>query len=114
MGLYLSVDVSGSTAANGITVANLLVAMFQEKGNVLSDLDNYKNAGIDGVNSADFPNGVISYGLLVVFSGLTISTVGGGYPICQILIQCYPNPPIIKCRTRWSETWSSWKSISIT
>lgn len=109
----LPIDVPGSTETNGITVANLLGAMFQEKGNVRSDLDNYRENGIYGVNKELFNTEIIDYGLLIVFSGLKTSTAGGGLPISQLLIRTNINTDI-RIRTYWANTWTSWKSISIT
>ena len=97
-----------------VSKSDLLKDMFQEKGNVTSDLDNYKTSGIYGINAADYNVGVITYGMLIVFSGLKIATGGGGYPIVQIVINAYHPAVVMKIRIYWINTWSTWKTISLT
>lgn len=78
---------------------------------VNSSLDNYTKCGIYGVNRSMFDVGIISYGLLVVFSANTAYTsAGGGYPVVQLLINT-TSPQSIKIRSCWSGTWNDWRTI---
>ena len=102
-------------AADGSQVkikkSDLFSAVMLERGDVTESIDNYKETGLYGVNNDIFPVGIIAYGLLMVFKQ---SYAGGGNPIVQILVQCYPYTPKITYRTYWINGWQPWASISIT
>lgn len=105
-------------AANGSQVkikkSDLLSAVFQGKGNVASDLDNYTATGFYGINNAIYVTGVVSYGMLLVFNGEPTAAAAGGRPIVQIAINGDYPALAIKIRVRWIDSWSVWKSITLT
>lgn len=108
----LGLDSSGN--GKYITQKNLLADAFQEMGNVTSNLDNYTTSGIYGVNDGIFDTGLIKYGMLIVFSGLTKAAANGGYPIIQILFNGSYPAVVMKMRIRWINKWSDWKAITLT
>lgn len=97
-----------------VTPAELLGLVFQGRGNVSSNIDNYTKTGFYGINGSIYETGVISYGMLLVFSGVNVAEAAGGNPIVQIAINGYHPAVAMKVRVRWESTWSEWKSISLT
>lgn len=97
-----------------ITPGNLLSLVFQGRGNVASDLDNYTKTGFYGINAAIHPTGVISYGMLLVFNGVNVAEAAGGNPIVQIVINGDWPSVLMKMRVHWISSWSAWKTITLT
>ncbi|MFQ9794571.1 MAG: pyocin knob domain-containing protein [Bacteroides uniformis] len=105
-------------AANGSQVkikkSDLLSSLFQGRGDVTSNLDDYTTTGFYGINAALYVTGVVSYGMLLVFSGVNVAEAARGNPIVQIAINGYHPAVAMKVRVRWQSTWSEWKSITLT
>ena len=97
-----------------VSPVELLGLVFQGKGNVSSNIDNYTKTGFYGINDSIYKTGVISYGMLLVFSGVNVAEAAGGNPIVQIAINGYHPAVAMKVRVRWESTWSGWKSITLT
>ena len=97
-----------------VTPAELLGLVFQGRGNVSSNIDNYTKTGFYGINDSVYKTGVISYGMLLVFSGVNVAEAAGGNPIVQIAINGYHPAVAMKVRVRWESTWSEWRSITLT
>lgn len=97
-----------------VSPVELLGLVFQGKGNVSSNIDNYTKTGFYGMNDSVYKTGVISYGMLLVFSGVNVAEAAGGNPIVQIAINGYHPAVAMKVRVRWESTWSEWKSITLT
>ena len=97
-----------------VTPAELLGLVFQGRGNVSSNIDNYIKTGFYGMNDSVYKTGVISYGMLLVFSGVNVAEAAGGNPIVQIAINGYHPAVAMKVRVRWESTWSDWKSVTLT
>lgn len=97
-----------------VSPVELLGLVFQGKGNVSSNIDNYTKTGFYGINDSVYKTGVISYGMLLVFSGVNVAEAAGGNPIVQIAINGYHPAVAMKVRVRWESTWSEWKSITLT
>lgn len=95
-----------------IKVKDLLISLFQGRGNVSSNIDNYTNTGFYGINSSIYEPGVIAFGMLIVFNGFSSADAGGGKPVVQIAIGYYPNVEV-KVRIRWQSNWSVWKSVVV-
>ena len=104
----LGLDDSG----NGCCICNdvLLDNLFQVRGTVLSDLDNYTSNGIYGINRDAYDIGLCGFGMLIVFSAP--DTANGGSPIVQFIIN---SDGVIFTRIKWHvDDWSDWRTISFT
>lgn len=104
----LGLDDSG----NGCCIRNdvLLDNLFQVRGTVLSDLDNYTSNGIYGINRDAYDIGLCGFGMLIVFSAP--DTANGGSPIVQFIIN---SDRVIFTRIKWHvDDWSDWRTISFT
>ncbi|MEL5895058.1 pyocin knob domain-containing protein [Bacteroides sp. GD17] len=93
-----------------IKKSDLLSAMFQYRGEVTVDYNNFKNSGIyqiyDSSRGADnSPDGIL-YGVLVVFKTT--------YYLFQIAVEVRPTVMLAKLRTNSGTMWSTWKSITLT
>lgn len=97
---------------NGCCIRNdvLLDNLFQVRGTVLSDLDNYTSNGIYGINRDAYDIGLCGFGMLIVFSAP--GTANGGNPIVQFIINSDGG---ILTRIKWHvDDWSDWRTISFT
>ena len=104
----LGLDDSG----NGCCIRNdvLLDNLFQVRGTVLSDLDNYTSNGVYGINRDVYDIDFCSFGMLIVFSAP--DTANGGSPIVQFIIN---SDGVIFTRIKWHvDDWSDWRTISFT
>ena len=95
---------------NGCCIRNdvLLDNLFQVRGTVLSDLDNYTSSGIYGINRDAYDIGLCGFGMLIVFSAH--GTANGGNPIVQFIINSDGG---ILTRIKWHvDDWSDRRKIS--
>lgn len=105
-------------AANGSQVkikkSDLLSSLFQGRGDVTSNLDDYTTTGFYGINAALYVTGVVSYGMLLVFNGKDVAGGALGNPIVQIAFNGHHPAVAMKMRVCWMDTWSEWKSVTLT
>lgn len=97
-----------------IKKSDLLSSLFQGRGDVTSNLDDYTTTGFYGINSGIYNTGVVSYGMLLVFNGTGVAGGGLGNPIVQIAFNGYHPAVAMKIRVRWTDKWSDWKSVTLT
>lgn len=94
-----------------IKKSNLLSEMFQYRGEVSDNYDNFIENGIYQIysdanaNVTNAPDG-ISYGMLLVFKTK--------FYLSQIAIEVRPGNILVKLRTNSGPAWSAWKSVNIT
>lgn len=92
-----------------IKKSDLLSEMFQYRGDVSENYDNFTKNGIyqiySGANITNSPDG-ISFGMLLVFKTK--------FYLFQIAIEVRPGDVAVKLRTNSGPTWSAWKSVNIT
>lgn len=92
-----------------IAPGNLLSALFQYRGDVSENYDNFINNGIyqiySGANITNSPEG-ISYGMLLVFKTK--------FYLFQIAMEVRPDKIAVKLRTNSGPAWSEWKSVTLT
>lgn len=107
-----SVDyVRGLKGKDSVLIApgNLLSALFQYRGDVSENYDNFINNGIyqiyPGANITNSPEG-ISYGMLLVFKTK--------FYLFQIAMEVRPDKIAVKLRTNSGPAWSEWKSVTLT
>lgn len=107
-----SVDyVRGLKGKDSVLIApgNLLSALFQYRGDVSENYDNFINNGIyqiySGANITNSPEG-ISYGMLLVFKTK--------FYLFQIAMEVRPDKIAVKLRTNSGPAWSEWKSVTLT
>ena len=100
-------------AANGsqgkIRKSDLLSKMFQYRGEVSENYDNFIENGIYqiyyGSNVTNAPDG-ISFGFLLVFKT--------EFYLAQIALEVRPGNMAVKLRTNSGSAWSGWKSVTLT
>ena len=107
-----SVDyVRGLKGKDSVLIApgNLLSALFQYRGDVSENYDNFINNGIyqiySGANVTNAPTG-IGYGMLLVFKTK--------FYLFQIAMDVRPSNISVKLRTNSGPAWSDWKSVTLT
>ena len=112
MTIVSSVDyVRGLKGKDSVLIApgNLLSALFQYRGDVSENYDNFINNGIyqiySGANITNSPEG-ISYGMLLVFKTK--------FYLFQIAMEVRPDKIAVKLRTNSGPAWSEWKSVTLT
>lgn len=92
-----------------IKKSDLLSEMFQYRGDVSENYDNFIKNGIyqiySGANITNSPDG-ISFGTLLVFKTKLY--------LFQIAIEVRPGDVAVKLRTNSGPAWSAWKSVNIT
>ena len=92
-----------------IAPSNLLSEMFQYRGDVSENYDNFIENGIyqiySGPNVTNAPDG-ISFGFLLVNSKSIL--------IAQIALEVRPGNIAVKLRTNSGPAWSGWKSVTLT
>ena len=100
-------------AANGSQVkikkSDLLSEVFQYRGDVSENYDNFIENGIyqiySGANVTNAPTG-IGYGMLLVFKTK--------FYLFQIAMDVRPSNISVKLRTNSGPAWSDWKSVTLT
>ena len=97
-----------------IKKSDLLSSLFQGRGDVTSNLDDYTTTGFYGINGGIYNTGVVSYGMLLVFNGTGVAGGGLGNPIVQIAFNGYHPAVAMKIRVSWTDKWSDWKSVTLT
>lgn len=97
-----------------IKKSDLLSSLFQGRGDVTSNLDDYTTTGFYGINGGIYNTGVVSYGMLLVFNGTGVAGGGLGNPIVQIAFNGYHPAVAMKIRVCWTDKWSDWKSVTLT
>lgn len=107
-----SVDyVRGLKGKDSVLIApgNLLSALFQYRGDVSENYDNFIENGIyqiySGANVTNAPTG-IGYGMLLVFKTK--------FYLFQIAMEVRPDKIAVKLRTNSGPAWSEWKSVTLT
>lgn len=107
-----SVDyVRGLKGKDSVLIApgNLLSALFQYRGDVSENYDNFIENGIyqiySGANVTNAPTG-IGYGMLLVFKTK--------FYLFQIAMDVRPSNISVKLRTNSGPAWSDWKSVTLT
>ncbi|MCR6506143.1 pyocin knob domain-containing protein [Bacteroides muris (ex Fokt et al. 2023)] len=92
-----------------IAPSNLLSEMFQYRGDVSDNYDNFIENGIfqiySGSNVTNAPDG-ISFGFLLVFKTK--------FYLAQIALEVRPGNIAVKLRTNSGPAWSGWKSVTLT
>lgn len=92
-----------------IKKSDLLSEVFQYRGDVSENYDNFINNGIyqiySGANITNSPDG-ISYGMLLVFKTK--------FYLFQIAMEVRPDNIAVKLRTNSGPAWSEWKSVTLT
>lgn len=92
-----------------IAPSNLLSEMFQYRGDVSENYDNFIENGIyqiySGSNVTNAPDG-ISFGFLLVFKTK--------FYLAQIALEVRPGNIAVKLRTNSGPAWSGWKSVTLT
>ena len=92
-----------------IAPSNLLSEMFQYRGDVSENYDNFIENGIyqiySGPNVTNAPDG-ISFGFLLVFKTK--------FYLAQIALEVRPGHIAVKLRTNSGPAWSGWKSVTLT
>jgi hypothetical protein len=92
-----------------IAPSNLLSEMFQYRGDVSENYDNFIENGIyqiySGPNVTNAPDG-ISFGFLLVFKTK--------FYLAQIALEVRPGNIAVKLRTNSGPAWSGWKSVTLT
>lgn len=92
-----------------IKKSNLLSEMFQYRGDVSDNYDNFIENGIyqiySGSNVTNAPDG-ISFGFLLVFKTK--------FYLAQIALEVRPGHIAVKLRTNSGPAWSVWKSVTLT
>lgn len=100
-------------ASNGSQVkikkSDLLSEVFQYRGDVSENYDNFIENGIyqiySGANVTNAPTG-IGYGMLLVFKTK--------FYLFQIAMDVRPSNISVKLRTNSGPAWSDWKSVTLT
>ena len=92
-----------------IKKSDLLSEMFQYRGDVSENYDNFIENGIYqiyyGSNVTNAPDG-ISFGFLLVFKT--------EFYLAQIALEVRPANMAVKLRTNSGSAWSGWKSVTLT
>ena len=92
-----------------IKKSDLLSEMFQYRGDVSENYDNFIENGIyqiySGSNVTNAPDG-ISFGFLLVFKTK--------FYLAQIALEVRPSNIAVKLRTNSGSAWSGWKSVTLT
>lgn len=92
-----------------IRKSDLLSKMFQYRGDVSENYDNFIENGIYqiyyGSNVTNAPDG-ISFGFLLVFKT--------EFYLAQIALEVRPSNMAVKLRTNSGSAWSGWKSVTLT
>ena len=92
-----------------IKKSDLLSEVFQYRGDVSENYDNFIENGIyqiySGANVTNAPNG-IGYGMLLVFKTK--------FYLFQIAMDVRPSNISVKLRTNSGPAWSDWKSVTLT
>ena len=92
-----------------IKKSDLLSEMFQYRGDVSENYDNFIKNGIyqiySGANVTNAPTG-IGYGMLLVFKTK--------FYLFQIAMDVRPGNISVKLRTNSGPAWSDWKSVTLT
>lgn len=92
-----------------IKKSDLLSKMFQYRGDVSENYDNFIENGIyqiySGANVTNAPTG-IAYGMLLVFKTQ--------FYLFQIAMDVRPSNMTVKLRTNSGPAWSEWKSVTLT
>ena len=92
-----------------IKKSDLLSEVFQYRGDVSENYDNFIENGIyqiySGANVTNAPTG-IGYGMLLVFKTK--------FYLFQIAMDVRPSNISVKLRTNSGPAWSDWKSVTLT
>ena len=105
---YVYVELADGSQGK-IKKSNLLSEMFQYRGDVSENYDNFIENGIyqtySGPNVTNAPDG-ISFGFLLVFKTKLY--------LAQIALEVRPGNIAVKLRTNSGPAWSGWKSVTLT
>ena len=105
---YVYVELADGSQGK-IKKSNLLSEMFQYRGDVSDNYDNFIENGIyqiySGPNVTNAPDG-ISFGFLLVFKTKLY--------LAQIALEVRPSNIAVKLRTNSGPAWSGWKSVTLT
>lgn len=108
---YLYAESNGGGQVK-ISKSDLFKGLMRSVGDVTSNLDNYTETGLYGINGDRYTaSNLIYYGMLVVLNGTPLAA--GGNPKVQILIDAANNKAYM--RTKWyNSNWTAWKALSLT
>ena len=105
---YVYVELADGSQGK-IKKSDLLSEMFQYRGDVSENYDNFIENGIYqiyyGSNVTNAPDG-ISFGFLLVFKT--------EFYLAQIALEVRPGNMAVKLRTNSGHVWSGWKSVTLT
>ena len=105
---YIYVELADGSQGK-IKKSDLLSEVFQYRGDVSENYDNFIENGIyqiySGANVTNAPTG-IGYGMLLVFKTK--------FYLFQIAMDVRPSNISVKLRTNSGPAWSDWKSVTLT